>query len=92
MKNHLYILGIMMHPKQCRSANADCINEAREGEWSLLPLGVVIHCGETLGQKHKNVPPRSIDDPARAAKIMKQAMPDVRSHRKETGDTFYSFS
>ncbi len=41
-------------------------------------------------QKHYEI---VIDDPARAAKIMKQAMPDVRSHRKETGDAYsYNWS
>ena len=87
----LYILGIMMHPNNVDQPMPIVLTGSKESEAYFRSIDKFI--GETLGeeaQKHYEI---VIDDPARAAKIMKQAMPDVRSHRKETGDAYsYNWS
>ncbi|WP_117233563.1 nucleotide 5'-monophosphate nucleosidase PpnN [Vibrio maerlii] len=85
----LYILGIMMHPDNVEQPLPIVLTGPKESEAYFRSIDAFI--ADTLGpdaQKHYEI---VIDDPAKAARIMKQAMPEVREHRKSTGDA-YSFN
>ncbi|MCL9782787.1 nucleotide 5'-monophosphate nucleosidase PpnN [Vibrio sp. S4M6] len=82
----LYILGIMMHPENQGMPLPIVLTGPKESKEYFQSIDRFI--GETLGeeaQKHYQI---VIDDPARAAQIMSEAMPDVRQYRKETGDAY----
>lgn len=85
----LYILGIMMHPDNAEQPLPIVLTGPKESEAYFRSIDAFI--ADTLGpeaQKHYEI---VIDDPAKAARIMKRAMPEVREHRKSTGDA-YSFN
>ncbi|MEZ9231826.1 nucleotide 5'-monophosphate nucleosidase PpnN [Vibrio amylolyticus] len=85
----LYILGIMMHPDNAEQPLPIVLTGSKESEAYFRSIDQFI--GDTLGeeaQKHYQI---VIDDPEKAAQIISQSMPDVRQHRKETGDA-YSFN
>ncbi|SDI01900.1 hypothetical protein SAMN04488136_14514 [Vibrio xiamenensis] len=85
----LYILGIMMHPENIDQPMPIVLTGPKESEAYFRSIDEFI--GETLGaeaQKHYQI---VIDDPAKVARVLKQAMPQVREHRKIHGDA-YSFN
>ena len=87
----LYILGIMMHPENADQPLPIVLTGPKESEAYFRSIDKFI--GDTLGeaaQKHYQI---VIDNPEKAAQIMSQAMPEVRAHRKETGDAYsYNWS
>ena len=87
----LYVLGIMMHPDNAAQPMPIVLTGPKESEDYFLSIDRFI--GETLGeeaQKHYEI---VIDDPARAAKIIKEGLPQVRDHRKVTQDAYsYNWS
>ncbi|MBD0788490.1 LOG family protein [Vibrio sp. Y2-5] len=85
----LYLLGIMMHPDNATQPMPIVLTGPKESEEYFRSIDEFI--GETLGpeaQKHYTI---VIDDPAEAARIMKNAMPKIRQQRKDNEDA-YSFN
>lgn len=85
----LYILGIMMHPDNTEQPLPIVLTGSKESEAYFRSIDEFIKA--TLGEqatKHYQI---IIDDPAQAARVMKQAMPAVKEHRKSNGDA-YSFN
>ncbi|CAH0525051.1 nucleotide 5'-monophosphate nucleosidase PpnN [Vibrio hippocampi] len=85
----LYILGIMMHPDNREQPLPIVLTGPKESEAYFRSIDEFVRA--TLGEeatKHYQI---IIDDPAQAARIMKQAMPAVKEHRKSNGDA-YSFN
>ncbi|GAA5646405.1 MULTISPECIES: nucleotide 5'-monophosphate nucleosidase PpnN [Vibrio] len=85
----LYILGIMMHPENREQPMPIVLTGPKESEAYFRSIDKFI--ADTLGedaQRHYQI---VVDDPAKVARIMKQAMPKVREHRKTNGDA-YSFN
>ncbi|QXO16693.1 MULTISPECIES: nucleotide 5'-monophosphate nucleosidase PpnN [Vibrio] len=85
----LYILGIMMHPENTHQPMPIVLTGPKESEEYFRSIDEFI--AETLGddaRKHYRI---VIDDPAEAARIMRNAMPTVRQHRKDHEDA-YSFN
>lgn len=85
----LYILGIMMHPENQGVPLPIVLTGPKESEEYFHSIDRFI--GETLGEQAQQHYQIVIDDPARAAQIMKEGMPDVRQYRKDTEDA-YSFN
>ncbi len=87
----LYLLGIMMHPENASQPMPIVLTGPKESEEYFRSIDEFI--GETLGpeaQKHYTI---IIDDPAEAARIMKNAMPKVRQQRKDNEDAYsYNWS
>lgn len=85
----LYILGILMHPNNADQPLPLVLTGPKESEAYFRSIDQFIH--DTLGpeaQKHYQI---VIDDPAKAARIMKEAMPKVKAYRKSHEDA-YSFN
>lgn len=85
----LYILGIMMHPDNTHQPMPIVLTGPKESEEYFRSIDEFI--ADTLGdaaRKHYRI---VIDDPAEAARIMRNAMPTVRQHRKDHEDA-YSFN
>ena len=85
----LYILGIMMHPENREQPMPIVLTGPKESEAYFRSIDKFI--ADTLGedaQRHYQI---VVDAPAKVARIMKQAMPKVREHRKTNGDA-YSFN
>ncbi|WP_027696893.1 nucleotide 5'-monophosphate nucleosidase PpnN [Vibrio litoralis] len=85
----LYILGILMHPDNADQPLPLVLTGPKESEAYFRSIDQFIH--DTLGpeaQKHYQI---VIGDPAKAARIMKEAMPKVKEHRKSHEDA-YSFN
>ncbi len=87
----LYILGIKMHPDNADQPMPIILTGPKESEAYFRSIDNFI--ADTLGeegQKHYEI---IVDDPAQVARKMKQAMADVRQHRKEKGDAYsYNWS
>ncbi|MCW8345340.1 nucleotide 5'-monophosphate nucleosidase PpnN [Vibrio sp. ZSDZ65] len=87
----LYILGIMMHPDNAEQPLPIVLTGPKESEAYFRSIDEFVR--DTLGeeaQKHYQI---IIDNPAKAARVMKNAMPDVREHRKKNGDAYsYNWS
>ncbi|SON50344.1 nucleotide 5'-monophosphate nucleosidase PpnN [Vibrio tapetis] len=87
----LYILGIMLHPDNAEQPMPIVLTGPKESEAYFRSIDTFI--GETLGEKAQSRYQIVIDDPAKAARIIKSAMDDVRDHRKATGDAYsYNWS
>ncbi|MDW6092288.1 nucleotide 5'-monophosphate nucleosidase PpnN [Vibrio rhizosphaerae] len=85
----LYILGIMMHPDNAEQPLPIILTGPQGSEDYFNSIDKFI--SETLGdaaRKHYQI---IIDDPARVARKMNEAMPVVRQFRKTHGDA-YSFN
>ncbi|ENM5826906.1 nucleotide 5'-monophosphate nucleosidase PpnN [Vibrio metoecus] len=85
----LYILGIMMHPENADQPMPIVLTGPKQSEAYFRSLDKFI--ADTLGEaarKHYSI---VIDNPAEAARIMNNAMPLVRQHRKDKEDA-YSFN
>ncbi|MGL5110272.1 MAG: nucleotide 5'-monophosphate nucleosidase PpnN [Vibrio ordalii] len=85
----LYILGIMMHPDNASQPMPIVLTGPKESEAYFRSIDTFI--AETLGEKARQHYQIVIDDPEKAARIMSQAIPLVRQHRKDSGDA-YSFN
>lgn len=85
----LYILGIMMHPDNVSQPMPIVLTGPKESEAYFRSIDTFI--AETLGDQARQHYQIVIDDPEKAARIMSQAMPLVRQHRKDSGDA-YSFN
>lgn len=85
----LYILGILMHPENADQPLPLVLTGPKESEAYFRSIDQFIH--DTLGpeaQKHYQI---VIGDPAKAARIIKDAMPKVKEHRRAHEDA-YSFN
>ncbi|EPZ8238495.1 nucleotide 5'-monophosphate nucleosidase PpnN [Vibrio fluvialis] len=85
----LYILGIMMHPENTHQPMSIVLTGPKESEAYFRSIDQFI--ADTLGDEARKHYTIVIDDPAEAARIMKNAMPTVRQHRKDNEDA-YSFN
>lgn len=82
----LYILGILMHPNNADQPLPLVLTGPKESEDYFRSIDQFIH--DTLGpeaQKHYQI---VIGDPAKAARIVKDAMPKVKEHRKANDDAY----
>jgi predicted Rossmann-fold nucleotide-binding protein len=87
----LYLLGIMMHPKNQDQPLPIVLTGPKESEAYFVSLDNFIH--DTLGEQAQKYYQIVIGDPATAARIIKQAMPAVREHRKANEDAYsYNWS
>ncbi|CCN70019.1 nucleotide 5'-monophosphate nucleosidase PpnN [Vibrio nigripulchritudo] len=87
----LYILGIMLHPENVDQPMPIVLTGPKESEAYFRSIDKFI--GDTLGEEAQNRYQIVIGDPEKAARIIKEAMPEVREHRKETGDAYsYNWS
>jgi len=87
----LYILGIMLHPENADQPMPIVLTGPKESEAYFRSIDTFI--GETLGEEAQKRYQIVIDDPAKAARIIKSNMEDVREHRKSTGDAYsYNWS
>ena len=87
----LYILGIMMHPDNDEQPMPIVLTGPKESEDYFRSIDEFI--GETLGETAQKRYEIVIDDPEKAAKIIKAGIPEVREHRKVTQDAYsYNWS
>ncbi|GAD88979.1 MULTISPECIES: nucleotide 5'-monophosphate nucleosidase PpnN [Vibrio] len=87
----LYALGIMMHPKNRDQPLPIVLTGPKESEDYFRSIDQFIH--DTLGEEAQKYYEIVIDDPAKAARIVKSAMPKVKQHRKENEDAYsYNWS
>ncbi|KJY69049.1 nucleotide 5'-monophosphate nucleosidase PpnN [Vibrio nigripulchritudo] len=87
----LYILGIMLHPENVDQPMPIVLTGPKESEAYFRSIDKFI--GDTLGEEAQSRYQIVIGDPEKAARIIKEAMPEVREHRKETGDAYsYNWS
>ncbi|NAW61869.1 DUF3412 domain-containing protein [Vibrio sp. V31_P5A7T61] len=87
----LYILGIMMHPDNADQPIPIVLTGPKESEAYFRSIDQFI--GSTLGEEARKHYTIVIDDPVQAARIMKDAMPLVRQHRKDHDDAYsYNWS
>ncbi|WP_021022020.1 nucleotide 5'-monophosphate nucleosidase PpnN [Salinivibrio costicola] len=87
----LYILGIMMHPDNHAQPLPIVLTGPKESEAYFRDIDNFIR--DVLGEEATLYYEIVIDDPAKAARLMKNAMPAVKEHRKATGDAYsYNWS
>ncbi|GMQ47454.1 nucleotide 5'-monophosphate nucleosidase PpnN [Vibrio sp. 10N] len=87
----LYILGIMMHPNNAEQPMPIVLTGPKESEAYFRSIDEFVR--STLGEEATKYYDIVIADPEKAAKIMKQAMPAVKEHRKKNGDAYsYNWS
>lgn len=87
----LYLLGIMMHPKNQDQPLPIVLTGPKESEDYFVSIDNFIRA--TLGEEATKYYQIVIADPASAAKAIKEAMPDVREHRKKNEDAYsYNWS
>ncbi|GAD78361.1 nucleotide 5'-monophosphate nucleosidase PpnN [Vibrio ezurae] len=87
----LYALGIMMHPKNKHQPLPIVLTGPKESEAYFRSIDQFIH--DTLGEEAQKYYEIVIDDPAKAARIVKSAMPAVKQYRKENEDAYsYNWS
>ena len=87
----LYILGIMLHPDNRDQPMPIVLTGPKESEAYFRSIDLFIR--ETLGEEAASLYEIVIDDPAKAAQIMKNAMPTVKEHRKSKEDSYsYNWS
>jgi predicted Rossmann-fold nucleotide-binding protein len=87
----LYILGIMLHPENATQPMPIVLTGPKESEAYFRSIDQFI--GDTIGARAQRCYQIVIDDPARAAQIIKEGMPNVREQRKLTEDAYsYNWS
>ena len=87
----LYILGIMMHPDNKEQPLPIVLTGPKESEAYFRSIDTFI--GETLGKEAQAHYQIVVDDPAKAAQIIKGGIPEVREQRKLTEDAYsYNWS
>lgn len=85
----LYLLGIMMNPHNSEQVLPLILTGPKESADYFRVLDEFIV--NTLGEQARRYYQIIIDDPAKVAQVLKKAMPEVKEHRRETGDA-YSFN
>ena len=83
----LYILGIMLHPKNQSQKLPIILTGPIESAEYFQQLDTFI--GATLGESAQALYEIIIDDPEQVAKTLKATTEDVVSHRKLTGDSYH---
>ena len=85
----LYLLGILMNPHNQDQVLPLILTGPKESAdyFNVLDEFIVSTLGEAARQHYTII----IDDAPEVARLMKQAMPKVKEHRRETGDD-YSFN
>ncbi|MBY6197542.1 nucleotide 5'-monophosphate nucleosidase PpnN [Vibrio hangzhouensis] len=87
----LYVLGIMMHPDNADQPMPIVLTGPKESEAYFRSIDEFVR--STLGEAATRYYQIIIDDPAKVAQIMKQAMYDVKEHRRDSGDAYsYNWS
>ncbi|MFA0512295.1 nucleotide 5'-monophosphate nucleosidase PpnN [Vibrio breoganii] len=87
----LYVLGIMMHPKNQDQPLPIVLTGPKKSEAYFRSIDNFIR--DTLGEQAQKYYQIVIDDPAKAARIVKEAMPAVKQQRKENEDAYsYNWS
>ncbi|MGR5176614.1 nucleotide 5'-monophosphate nucleosidase PpnN [Vibrio mediterranei] len=87
----LYVLGIMMHPDNADQPMPIVLTGPKESEAYFRSIDEFVR--STLGEAATRYYQIIIDEPAKVAQIMKQAMYDVKEHRRDSGDAYsYNWS
>jgi predicted Rossmann-fold nucleotide-binding protein len=83
----LYILGIMLNPKNQAQKLPIILTGPKESAEYFIQIDRFI--GATLGEKAQSLYQIIVDDPIAVAKAMRSALDDVLTYRKETGDAYH---
>jgi len=83
----LYILGIMLHPKNQSQKLPIILTGPIESAEYFQQIDTFI--GATLGESAQQLYKIIIDDPEQVAKTLKSTTKDVVAHRKLTGDSYH---
>jgi len=83
----LYLLGILLHPKNSEMPFPVVLTGAAQNEEYFRQIDQFI--GETLGSAAQKRYTIIIDDPERVAATMREGIAKVREYRKEHGDAYY---
>ncbi|ASP49166.1 nucleotide 5'-monophosphate nucleosidase PpnN [Cognaticolwellia beringensis] len=83
----LYILGIMLHPKNQSQKLPIILTGPIESAEYFQQIDTFI--GATLGESAQQLYEIIIDDPEQVAKTLKSTTKDVVAHRKLTGDSYH---
>lgn len=87
----LYILGIMLHPENVTQPIPIVLTGPKESEAYFRSIDQFI--GDTLGAQAQRCYQIVIDDPAKAAQIIKEGMENVKDQRKLAEDAYsYNWS
>ncbi len=85
----LYLLGIMMHPENADQPMPIILTGPEESAAYFQVIDTFIR--EVLGEQATSYYKIIVGDPAKVARIIKEAIPEVKAHRRSTGDA-YSFN
>ncbi|GAA5219177.1 nucleotide 5'-monophosphate nucleosidase PpnN [Corallincola platygyrae] len=83
----LYLLGILLHDENSKQPFPIVLTGPEESAEYFHQIDQFI--GATLGPEAQNKYRIVIGDPSLAARVMKEAMPDVRAYRKTIGDAYH---
>ncbi len=87
----LYLLGIMMHPDNADQPMPIVLTGPKESADYFRSIDQFI--ADTLGDEARKHYQIVVGDPAMAARIIKEGLPEVREHRKATQDAYsYNWS
>jgi predicted Rossmann-fold nucleotide-binding protein len=87
----LYILGIMMHPDNKEQPLPIVLTGSKESEEYFYSIDSFIR--DTLGEAATKLYSIVIDNPEKAAQIIKSSIKEVRDHRRSTDDSYsYNWS
>jgi len=83
----LYILGIMLNPKNKEQKLPIILTGPKESSEYFIQIDRFI--GATLGEEAQSLYQIIVDDPIAVAKAMRTALNDVLTYRKQTGDAYH---
>jgi len=83
----LYILGIMLNPKNKEQKLPIILTGPKESAEYFIQIDRFI--GATLGEEAQNLYQIIVDDPIAVAKAMRIALDEVLTYRKKTGDAYH---
>ncbi|WP_448567496.1 nucleotide 5'-monophosphate nucleosidase PpnN [Thalassotalea ganghwensis] len=83
----LYILGIMLHPKNQAQKLPIILTGPKQSEEYFKQIDQFV--GETLGEKAQSLYQIIIDDAAKVAKTMVDGLQQVLTYRKQIGDAYH---
>ncbi|MFD2179278.1 nucleotide 5'-monophosphate nucleosidase PpnN [Veronia pacifica] len=87
----LYLLGILMHPENASQPMPVVLTGPEESANYFRVIDEFIR--DVLGEEATKYYEIVIGDPVKAARLVKEAMPAVKEHRKATGDSYsYNWS